>query len=82
MASSTMIPKPNNRANSTMKLSVTCVPTIRSAAGRKDERHEHTQRNRQGHKESVGYTHEEHEDDQHQHETDNDGIHQVVKRGT
>ena len=34
MASSTIIPSPNNSANSTIKLRVTCEPTIRSAAGR------------------------------------------------
>ena len=34
MASSTIIPSPNNNANSTIKLRVTCEPTIRSAAGR------------------------------------------------
>ena len=34
MASSTIIPKPNRRANSTIKLRVTCVPTIKSAPGK------------------------------------------------
>ena len=34
IASSTIIPNPNNKANNTMKLSVTCEPAIRSAAGR------------------------------------------------
>ena len=34
MASSTMIPNPNNNANNTMKLRVTCEPAIRSAAGK------------------------------------------------
>ena len=34
MASSTIIPKPNSRANSTIKLRVTCVPTIKSAPGK------------------------------------------------
>ena len=34
MASSTIIPSPNNNAKSTIKLSVTWVPTIRSAAGK------------------------------------------------
>ena len=34
IASSTIIPNPNNSANSTIKLSVTCVPTIKSAPGK------------------------------------------------
>ena len=34
IASSTMIPRPNSNAKRTMKLSVTCVPTITSAIGR------------------------------------------------
>ena len=35
MASSTMIPRPNNKANSTIKFNVTWPPMIRSAAGKK-----------------------------------------------
>jgi hypothetical protein len=34
MASSTIIPKPNNKAKRTMKLRVTWEPTIKSAAGK------------------------------------------------
>ena len=34
IASSTIIPSPNSRANNTMKLRVTDVPTIKSATGR------------------------------------------------
>ena len=34
MASSTMIPKPNNKANNTMKFKVTVVPTMPSAIGK------------------------------------------------
>ena len=34
MASSTIIPRPNSKANKTIKLRVTCVPTIKSAAGK------------------------------------------------
>ncbi len=34
MASSTIIPRPNNSANNTMKLSVTWAPMMRSAAGK------------------------------------------------
>src|SRR5438045_1116114 len=35
MASSTMIPKPNNKANNTMKLRVTLEPVMTSAKGKK-----------------------------------------------
>ena len=34
MASSTIIPSPKSKANSTMKFRVTCVPTIKSAPGK------------------------------------------------
>ena len=34
MASSTIMPNPNNKANNTIKLRVTCVPTIKSAPGK------------------------------------------------
>jgi hypothetical protein len=55
MASSTIIPKPNNKANSTMKLRVTCVPTMRSAAGKNMKATNILNGTEKRHKECVGY---------------------------
>ena len=61
MASSTIIPNPNNNANNTIKLSVTFVPTIKSARWQKHKCNEYTQRHTQGHKEGIGHSHKEHQ---------------------
>ncbi len=46
----------------------------------KEEGYKHTQGHTQGHKEGIRHTHKEHQDQQHEYETDNDRIDQFVER--
>ena len=80
MASSTIIPKPNNNANSTIKFSVTCVPIIISAKGKNTNATNMLKGTDKCNKECIYYTHKKHKNNKHQHKTNNNRINKIIKR--